>query len=469
MTTYNEFPQQDIDIANAEIGKVTVDKLGNKWQHPIYWSYGGGLDSSAGIIRMKELGVRPNFIIIADVGAEHDYTWQTVKAMDEWCAANDFPEITVVDKYTPRARYTGIEGNLLANETLPSLAFHMHGCSMKWKIKVIDTAIAHCDTTVKSMEQGIRVTRCIGYDYGCADSKRFAKADAKEKKAETEGKVCCWNTRYPLREWLLGRDKLDAVISSNVAFGDLMEKHTGRRDVRKSSCYFCPAAKLHEVEELGREFPELALKVAAIEYRAETGKNGLSSVNGLGLNSAEVNHEHDKVTGKSGWSWHRHLVAIGLLSADWKTEAIAKGYLSPIWDEYSVECSALRKLIEDAKTARFEAASKLPSKLFDKVFPPKAKSNKKKSERENRSVAKIDAIRNVIAIVEDYEVGTKFKAAHDELERLLKVKTNTIAPEWRNIIKASEDKDVASIRRQLTKQFKEAAKSSGFDPDFDAD
>ena len=59
----------------------------------------------------------------------------------------------------------------------------------------------------------------------------------------------------------------------------------------KSSCYFCPASKRHEIEELATEYPDLAVKIAAIEYRAETGKNGLQALNGLGLSDNPTQDE----------------------------------------------------------------------------------------------------------------------------------------------------------------------------------
>ena len=137
----NEFNAEDVKRAVELVGTTDTDALGNEWTHPIAWSYGGGKDSSAGIMRMRELGIRPDIIIIADVGGEHPHTWETVAAMDEWCAAHDFPEIVVTSYYSPTTRYQSLEGNCLHNDGLPSLAYGGHSCSLKWKIEAIEDAI----------------------------------------------------------------------------------------------------------------------------------------------------------------------------------------------------------------------------------------------------------------------------------------------------------------------------------------
>ncbi len=452
----NEFNEQDVARALELVGTVETDREGNEWTHPIAWSYGGGKDSSAGILHMYELGIRPDLIIIADPGAEHDHTWKTVAAMDEWCAAHDFPEITITSYYSPTTRYQSLEGNCLQNMTLPSLAFNQHSCSEKWKIKAIEDAvwgIIGWQPAREALNRGIRVTRCIGYDYGCADSKRFAKVDKKQTKDIEAGKFLPWMNRYPLREWKLSREDLDATIDAHPDFVDLLEKHTGSRTVRKSSCFFCPAMKVAEVEELGRDYPELALRAAVMEYRAETGKHGFQKVNGLGLGDAPG---QKRQAGRRNWNWGKHLVSVGLLPEDWKTLAKAKGLIPLDWDEFMVEAAKHRDEVEAMRTAEFDAASQLPADLFDLVYPPKKRHNKKLSERDNRGKALEDVKKAVEKKVAGTPAGDAYIAAREATKAAQKAKEDLIAIDFQRIPQPKPTKDVERARRQANKLFSQA-------------
>lgn len=457
-----EFNQADVERALELVGTTETDKEGNEWTHPIVWSYGGGKDSTAGILRMYDLGIRPDLIIISDVGGEHPHTWQVVAAMNEWCQSHDFPEVMITRYYSPTTRYQTLEGNCLANMTLPSLAFNQHSCSLKWKIEAIEDevwGIVGWTPAKEALSRGIRVTRCIGYDYGCADSKRFAKVDKLEKNEQAKGKFLPWVNRYPLREWKLARVDLDAVIAEHAEFGDLMEKHAGTRIVRKSSCFFCPAAQVEEVEEMARDYPDLALRMAVMEYRAETGKHGFDKVNGLGL-GAGPKHAWDRVKGRRNWNWTKHLVAVGLLPENWLELAKDRGLIPSDWDEFSASCATYREQVNAARQYEFEAASKLPKRLFDKAYPPKPKQSKRKSERENRK----DASEAVKKAVENEAAGTEAGAMYIYARARTKVaekaKKDLIAIDWKRMPKPKPSKEVRSARRKAKKLFKAAVQKA---------
>jgi hypothetical protein len=439
----NEFNEEDVARAMGLVGTVEVDKEGNKWQHPIAWSYGGGKDSSAGILHMYELGIRPDLIIIADVGGEHPHTWKTVAAMDEWCRAHDFPEITVTSYYSPTTRYQSLEGNCLHNDGLPSLAYGGHSCSLKWKIEAIEDeiwGIEGWEPARSALEQGIRVTRCIGYDYGCADSKRFAKVDKQEKAELEKGKFLHWKNRYPLREWKLSRFDLDDTINAHPDFVDMLEKHTGSRTVRKSSCFFCPAMKVEEVEEMARDYPNLAMRAAVMEYRAETGKHGLITCNGLGLGTGPK-HSWDRVKGRKNWSWSKHLVSVGLLPSDWLEVAKAKGLVPLEWDSYSVEAKAMRDMVLQCREQEKAAAEKLPEKQRSVVLAKGTKEEVKKQVE--KQVAKTTT-------------GKAWIATRVTTKKAEKAKKELLAPDWANVSQPKPTKEVKSARREAKKRFRAA-------------
>ena len=111
--------------------------------------WGVGLDSSAMLVEMYNRGIRPTAITYADTGAERSQTYAFIPIFRQWLKDVDFPDVTIctykpTDGTTARYRQAvvdvaerlGIElteieltrlsriyGNMVANGTLPSLAF----------------------------------------------------------------------------------------------------------------------------------------------------------------------------------------------------------------------------------------------------------------------------------------------------------------------------------------------------------
>lgn len=123
---------------------------------------GLGVDSTAMMIKMVEMRIRPDFITFADTGAEVEETYDYLPYFNEYLRDNDFPEIQVcsngpktqatadryneaVDECLKRLKITVsdkrrkqlglIYGNLIANATLPSIAYGMKGCSVRYKLE----------------------------------------------------------------------------------------------------------------------------------------------------------------------------------------------------------------------------------------------------------------------------------------------------------------------------------------------
>ncbi len=454
----NEFNPDDVAMAMDMVGVMEKDALGNEWTHPIAWSCGSGWDSATGIVRMKQIGIRPDLIIMADVGAEHPHTWKIAAAIDEWCRLVGFPELIVTSYYSPTTRYQSLEGNCLQNEGLPSLAYGGHSCSLKWKIAAIEDCVWGIEgwaPAKAALERGIRVTRLIGYDYGCADSKRFAKIDQIAQAEARKGKFQHWLNRYPLREWKLSREDLPAIIEAQPDFLDMLEKHTGERTLRKSSCFFCPAMKVAEVEEMATDYPELALRCAVMEHRAATGKHGLITLNGLGLGTGP-GHKWDKVRGHRNWSWTKHLVALEILPENWLELATDQGLIPADWDDYVAKARGFRDRVEAARQAEFEAASWLAVALFDVAYPPKKRQSAKKTERENRGNGKEAAKKRVERRVAGTKRGRAYIAARAETKRAEKAKKNLLPPDWAAKPKPTPTTEVRTARREAKKLFRAA-------------
>ena len=100
---------------------------------PICVCYGTGVDSTAMLVGMYQRGIRPDLITFADTGSEKPETYQYVPVIRQWLRDVGFPDLVVVRYTPPRANYDTLYGNCIANETLPSIAFGLKSCSLKWK------------------------------------------------------------------------------------------------------------------------------------------------------------------------------------------------------------------------------------------------------------------------------------------------------------------------------------------------
>ncbi|MFQ5702046.1 MAG: phosphoadenosine phosphosulfate reductase [Acidobacteriota bacterium] len=255
-----------------------------KTQELLVVSFGAGVDSTAMLVEMKNRRIRPDLILFADTGAEKPETYQHLETMNGWLRSVGFPEVTVVRYVPPIAPYKDLEGNCLANETLPSLAFGMKSCSLKWKVKPQHKYLDQWGPALELWAEGKKVRRALGYDNGCADRKRSKKvtvavgldngcADKKRSKTyagngQESEKYDYW---YPLQDWDVDREGCVQIIEAE-----------GIPVPPKSSCFFCPAMKKEEILELRDKHPDLLKRAIDLENNARFGKHGLKSTKGLG-------------------------------------------------------------------------------------------------------------------------------------------------------------------------------------------
>ncbi len=150
-----------------------------------------------------------------------------------------WPPITICRKRTlPETGYDDLYGNCIANETLPSLAFGLRSCSIKWKQKPQDQALKGCKSGpnasaphpiwMEAQRRGERIVKLIGYDCSAADMRRSKKLPT----ADTD-----FDFLYPLQ--MLGWTRQDCIdIITAVLGADCVPI--------KSACFFCPASKTWE-------------------------------------------------------------------------------------------------------------------------------------------------------------------------------------------------------------------------------
>lgn len=226
---------------------------------PLIVAYGAGRDSTALLVGLWLLGIRPDLIIFADVGAERQATYDFITTMNRWLASVGFPQITVV-KYVAKdfkhwPPYYTLEHNVLTNFTLPSIAYGFHSCSAKWKITPCNEFIEGWEPAVKHWATGGKCIKAVGFDASPHELKRAKKCGTYAIKSEELDRYDIW---FPLQDW--GWDLTECKLQIVMA---------GLPVPPKSSCYFCTAMKPWELEEMAETEPDKLCRIIVIEKRAE--------------------------------------------------------------------------------------------------------------------------------------------------------------------------------------------------------
>lgn len=285
------------DVPTGVWGGVNSEYILNRPSEQVFAIGNGlGLDSMGMMILCRDIGLRPQFVTFADVGdhtadgkpGEKPQTYAYIPVLREWLRKNGFPDLIVVRKITTnRVTYTTLYENGVVNQTLPSLAFGMKGCSIKWKIVPQEQFLARQPSVIRGWQAGYKIIKAIGYDAGPADMRRSGKIE--------DERYVYW---YPLREFGWTRDIIREKVvaeglpgwnADNEQTGELRWVESGGVPV-KSACFFCPASKKWEVDRLAQYNPDLADKAIVMEKGARDGKNGLGTTVGLGRT----------------WSWEKY-------------------------------------------------------------------------------------------------------------------------------------------------------------------
>jgi hypothetical protein len=243
---------------------------------PLRVSYGVGVDSTAMLIGLNRLGIRPDLILFADTGGELPETYAYLPIIGRWLKAQGLPPVTIVKNASPRAGHKSLEGECLTLGTVPSISYRAnHSCAMKWKIAPQDKFCNHFAPFREAWARRERVITAIGYDAGAGDGRRLCKAfDAQEEVAKKKSKR--WFRKYdywyPLVDWGWDRAMAESVIRSELLPVPV-----------KSSCFFCGARTKPEIVKLAVTHPDLFRRAVAIEVNA---RPKLRKIKGLGTRFA---------------------------------------------------------------------------------------------------------------------------------------------------------------------------------------
>ena len=249
--------------------------------------FGGGVDSTALLIVLVAAGIDIDLITFANTGAEKPETYAHVAQMNPVLVSWGYSEVVVCRKLTkPNTGYNDLEGNCLENQTLPSLAFGLKSCSIKWKQGPQDQYLMGVKSGPNARDphplwlevrtSGERILKLIGYDSGRADlrrSKNLATADA------------VFDYAYPLQ--IIGWTRADCVKAIVQVLGPAYVPI-------KSACWFCPASKQWELFWLAAHHPELFERALRLEYNALTGRHSRFDVMEFGATWEELVRTGDR-------------------------------------------------------------------------------------------------------------------------------------------------------------------------------
>ena len=232
--------------------------------HAINVCYGAGVDSTAMLMALADAGITPDLITFADTGGEKPETYRQLHTMNMWLMKRGWPLINKCKKKTlPSTSYNTLAGNCEDNETLPSLAFGMKSCSIKWKqgpqdqfLKGVKRGPAKRDPHPlweRYLATGKKIIKLIGYDSSPADIRRSGKV-------KTEDADFLYS--YPLQDMGWTRPDCVARIAAE-----------GMPVPIKSACWFCPASQKWELFWLAGQHPHLFMQALEIEHKAMLGKH----------------------------------------------------------------------------------------------------------------------------------------------------------------------------------------------------
>jgi hypothetical protein len=256
LSTYARTPVPQLDVFGSVYDPISV-------------AYGRGLNSTAMLVGMRRLGIRPDLILFADTGGELPETMEYgAKVLDPWLHVVGFPAIITV-RYRPRhGRYTTLEDSCTTLGVLPSLAYGSKACSAKWKIQPQQTYEKNWALAQEAWRRGGRIEKWIGYDASPKDMRRGHNLPDDHR----------YRYAYPLRRWGWDRARCAEAILDDRELVDIAVMAGVSPIPRKSACWFCPSNTTDDVRYIVDHHPDLADRIIEIECRA---KPGLRTIEGL--------------------------------------------------------------------------------------------------------------------------------------------------------------------------------------------
>ena len=202
-----QLPLFSCALVDGTSGTVTLADIQRRpAEVPLVVADGLGVNSTALLIQLSRVGVRPDLILFADTGSEKPETYAYLEIRRSWLRRVGFPDLIVVRRRGVRVPDQSLEDQCLRTGTLPSLAYGGKSCSLKWKVAPQDKFCNHWELALRCWQSGHQVIKAIGYDAGPSDGRRI--------KEFRDPKYRFW---YPLREFGLDRAACVDLIRSEAS------------------------------------------------------------------------------------------------------------------------------------------------------------------------------------------------------------------------------------------------------------
>lgn len=235
--------------------------------NPIVWSCGMGRNSIAMAVGMVERGLSYDLALFADTGGadqkhgERTATYAYLPILQAYLAAHGLPPVMRVwKKNADNSPAPSLYDDCMTRRELPSVAYGYKSCSDQWKIRPQRRVVKQWQPAIDAWARGEKVTFLVGFDAG-------------EAHRVMDYGTTKYVSRYPLVEWGWDREDCEAEIL-----------RAGLPMPPKSSCFFCPNMKPHEIKDLADNEPDHAEAALAMERNAV-----LTTVKGLGRSFAWAN------------------------------------------------------------------------------------------------------------------------------------------------------------------------------------
>jgi hypothetical protein len=213
-----------------------------------------GLNSVAMAVGFVKFGLHYDLAMFADTGGESDATYAYQSVIGTYLTTHELPPVMRVwKKHADNSPAPTLEQDCLTRKALPGIAYGFMSCSDHYKIRPQRKVIADWQPAREAWSRGEKVMFLIGFDAG--ESHRTLEYDTKK-----------YTMRYPLVEW--GWDREDCQREILAA---------GLPLPPKSSCFFCPNMRPHEIIALNTREPEKMARALALEANAD-----LTTLKGLG-------------------------------------------------------------------------------------------------------------------------------------------------------------------------------------------
>lgn len=241
---------------------ITLDSFRSDDKPFLIVCYGAGKDSTALLILLSYLGIRPDLIIFSDTGAERDSTYKFIPMMNAWLRSVGFPEITVVS--AARTRDASIEAHCFRLGIFAGLSYGKHNCSVIWKIEAQDRFVNSYLPAIEARKAGRTICRMVGFHKGEEYRARRADENAVQETIDADG--CKRTTAFALSP-----DKssvtLFPLIEQGIDFDGVLDLifRSGLPIPSKSACFLCASTTELEIYQLSQDEPHLFFRSLVLE------------------------------------------------------------------------------------------------------------------------------------------------------------------------------------------------------------